>query len=48
LNAPTILKQQAGGSPLVDIEVAERWTYGFVGTQYCTTLRGRLLTQGTS
>jgi len=42
------LKPEAGGSPLVDIEVAERWTYGLVGTQYCTALRGRVLTQGTS
>jgi hypothetical protein len=37
------LQVQAGGAPLVDIEVDERWSYGFVGTRYCTTLKGRAL-----
>lgn len=37
------LKAQAGGKPIVDIEVEESWGYGFVGTSYCTKLRGKVV-----
>ncbi len=37
------LKAQAGGKPVTDIEVEESWGYGFVGTNYCTRLRGKVV-----
>jgi hypothetical protein len=37
------MREQAGGKPIVDVEVEEGWTYGFVGTGYCTRMRGRVL-----
>jgi hypothetical protein len=33
----------AGGDYITDVEVKEEWTYGLVGTQYCTTLRARAI-----
>ncbi len=38
-----LLKAQAGGKPVTDIEVEEAWGYGFVGTNYCTRLRGKVV-----
>lgn len=35
------LEQQAGGDFITDVEVQERWVYGFVGTSYCTALQAK-------
>lgn len=35
------LEAQAGGDFITNVQVQERWTYGFVGTQYCTGLRAK-------
>jgi hypothetical protein len=35
------LEAQAGGEFITNVQVQERWTYGFVGTQYCTTLQAK-------
>ena len=37
------LEAKAGGDFITDVEVQERWTYGFVGTSYCTELRARAI-----
>ena len=37
------LREHAPGAALADIEMSERWSYGLVGTVYCTTLRGRVV-----
>jgi len=36
-----ILEGQAGGDFITDVQVEERWTYGLVGTAYCTALRAK-------
>ena len=36
-----LLEGQAGGDFITDVQVEERWTYGLVGTAYCTALRAR-------
>jgi hypothetical protein len=41
------LLAQAAGAPLTDVEVKEAWTYGFIGTNYCTTLQAQALVTGT-
>lgn len=35
------LQTQADGAVITDVEVQEDWTYGFVGTSYCTRLRAK-------
>jgi len=35
------LEAQAGGDFITNVQVQERWTYGLVGTQYCTTLQAK-------
>lgn len=35
------LKNQAGDAFITDVKVEERWTYGFVGTSYCTALQAK-------
>jgi hypothetical protein len=39
------LDEQAGGDFITNVQVQERWTYGFVGTQYCTVLRAKAVRQ---
>jgi len=41
--AYSALEAKAGGDFITDVEVKERWTYGFVGTLYCTQLRARAI-----
>lgn len=33
------LQTMASGDFITDVQVQESWTYGLVGTSYCTTLR---------
>ena len=35
------LEAEAGGDFITNVQVQERWTYGFVGTQYCTGLQAK-------
>lgn len=35
------LEGRAAGDFITDVEVQESWSYGFVGTSYCTTLRAK-------
>jgi len=42
------LRAQAGPDYLTDVEVQETWTYGLVGTQYCTVMRGTAYPRVTS
>lgn len=35
------LTVRANGDPITDVQVQERWIYGFVGTTYCTDLRAK-------
>jgi hypothetical protein len=42
------LKAQAAGDFITKVEVEERWTYGFVGTQYCTALRAKAIRAASS
>jgi hypothetical protein len=37
------LMEEAGGDYVTDIEVKERWAYGFVGTSYCTILEAKAI-----
>lgn len=37
------LEAEAAGDFITDVQVRERWTYGFVGTQYCTALRAKAI-----
>jgi hypothetical protein len=37
------LQAQAGSDFITDVEVQERWSYGFVGTRYCTELRAKAI-----
>ncbi len=37
------LQEQAHGDYITDVQVQERWTYGFVGTGYCTELKARAI-----
>ena len=37
------LVEQAKGDFITDVEVKESWTYGFVGTGYCTELRAKAI-----
>lgn len=37
------LEAKAGGDFITDVEVQERWSYGFVGTSYCTELRAKAI-----
>lgn len=39
--AYSALETQAAGAIITDVEVQERWTYGFVGTSYCTRLQAK-------
>lgn len=39
------LEQQAAGDFITDVEVQERWQYGFVGTLYCTKLQAKAIRQ---
>lgn len=41
--AYSTLEAKAGGDFITDVEVQERWTYGFVGTSYCTELRAKAI-----
>lgn len=41
--AYSALEAKAGGDFITDVEVQERWTYGFVGTSYCTELRAKAI-----
>jgi hypothetical protein len=42
-SAYSALEAKAGGDFITDVEVQERWTYGFVGTSYCTELRAKAI-----
>lgn len=33
------INQRAGNDLIANLSIEETWTYGFVGTMYCTTLR---------
>lgn len=33
------LNQKAGSDAIANLSIEEAWTYGLVGTMYCTTLR---------
>lgn len=35
------LMAAAGGDFVTDVQIQESWSYGFVGTSYCTTLRAK-------
>jgi hypothetical protein len=35
------LRAQAAGDTITDVEVKESWTYGLIGTAYCTNLRAK-------
>jgi hypothetical protein len=37
------LEAEAAGDFITDVQVQERWTYVFVGTQYCTGLRAKAI-----
>lgn len=37
------LQAQAAGAIITDVEVKESWSYGFVGTSYCTTLQAKAI-----
>lgn len=37
------LEAQAGGDFITDVQIRERWTYIFVGTNYCTTLQAKAI-----
>jgi hypothetical protein len=37
------IQAQAAGDFITDVKVREEWTYGFVGTLYCTTLQARAI-----
>lgn len=39
------LKKQAGSDYITDVEVQERWQYGFVGTSHCTTLQAKAVSR---
>jgi hypothetical protein len=43
LRAYRALEEQAGGDYITDVQVQERWTYIFVGTNYCTALRAKAI-----
>ena len=42
-SAYSMLEAKAGGDFITDVEVQERWTYGLVGTAYCTELRAKAI-----
>lgn len=42
-SAYSMLEAKAGGDFITDVEVQERWSYGFVGTSYCTELRAKAI-----
>jgi len=37
------IEAQAAGDFITDVKVQEQWTYGLVGTLYCTTLQARAI-----
>lgn len=37
------LEKQAQGDYITDVEVQERWQYGFVGTSYCTAVQAKAI-----
>ncbi len=37
------LEERAAGDFITDVKVQEKWTYGFVGTTYCTILQARAI-----
>lgn len=39
------LEAKAEGDFITDVQVKERWSYGFVGTRYCTALRAKAVKQ---
>lgn len=41
MRAYNILQNSAGREFISDIEIVETWTYAFVGTLYCTQLKGK-------
>lgn len=41
------LEAQAGGDYITDVQMQERWTYIFVGTNYCTALHAKAIHAGT-
>jgi hypothetical protein len=43
LRAYSALEAQAGGDFITDVQIQERWTYLFVGTNYCTALRAKAI-----
>jgi len=43
LRAYSALEAQAGGDFITDVRVQERWTYLFVGTNYCTLLQAKAI-----
>jgi hypothetical protein len=43
LRAYTALETQAGGDFITDVQIQERWTYLFIGTNYCTVLHAKAI-----
>ena len=41
-----LISAQAGADYITDVQIEESWTYGFVGTAYCTTLKAKALREG--
>lgn len=37
------LEREAGGDFITDVQVQERWTWGFVGTSYCTSISAKAI-----
>lgn len=40
------IQNQAGSDFIANVEVQERWVYGFVGTGYCTDLKAKVIHAG--
>ena len=37
------LEAQAAGDYITDVQVEERWSYAFIGTIYCTSLKAKAI-----
>jgi hypothetical protein len=37
------LTAEAAGDFITDVQIQESWSYGFVGTSYCTTLKAQAI-----
>jgi len=43
LRATQALEEEAAGDFITDVKIQESWTYGLVGTQYCTMLEAKAI-----